>query len=51
MQGHELSRRPKGDLSETQKQKEGKCSLSTVTERENGSKRLWRRGKEFGFYL
>ena len=41
----------KEDLSEIQKQKEGKCSLNTVIEEESGRIREWRSGKEFGFYL
>ena len=41
----------KEDLSEIQKQKEGKCSLNTVIEEESGRIREWRSGQEFGFYL
>jgi len=36
----------KGDLSAIQKQKETKCSLSTVIEQENGRSREWRSDKE-----
>ena len=35
----------KEDLSEIQKQKEGKCSLNTVIEQESGRIREWRSGK------
>ena len=39
------------DLSEIQKQKEGKYSLNTVIEQKSVRIREWRSGEEFGFYL
>lgn len=35
----------KEDLSEIQKQKEGKCSMNTVIEQESGRIGEWRSGK------